>query len=361
MSQEKPESHYFKHLDGVRTIAVLMVIISHWVDRSSDSILHYGGAMGVGLFFVLSGFLITHILLNQQADFQTGTSRTRWKILTTFYIRRTLRIFPIYYLYITILVVLGIGASREIWIWLYTYAYNFLLFITNNWFSGYVEHLWSLAIEEQFYIIWPTVLLLCPRRYNYFLVTGFILIGIATKGFLYLQNPATQYSKFPICQFDAFGLGALLALIRRHQFNIPNPAWWMWLSLLGYIFSKWNIFHFHGKSFLGVIVPFYSLFSVFLVHLAANEIRGIGRFFFNHPWVIYLGKISYGLYLYHLCIPDLTRFLLAKIQVTDLPTIVMWIIYSALTLIISAISWTVIEKPVNGLKEYFTYRKPTRA
>lgn len=355
MSLAKPETQYFKHLDGVRTLAVLMVIVSHWTDRQTPSLLHYGGAMGVGLFFVLSGFLISNILLKQQVDFQSGVKGIRAKILTTFYIRRTLRIFPIYYLYITVLVVLGIGASREIWPWLYGYAYNFLLYFTNNWYSGYVEHLWSLAIEEQFYLIWPIALLACPPRYNLHLVVGFIALGLICKSAMYLQTPDSQYSKFPVCQFDAFGLGALLALIRRSEIKIPYPVLLMWLSFALYVFFKWNVLHFHGKSFLGVIFPWWSLFSMLLVHQAADGIKGISRHFFDNEFVIYLGKISYGLYLYHLFVPDFTGYVLGKIGVAEFPFPIMHLIYSLVTLGICAASWRFIEQPINGLKDRFSY------
>lgn len=355
MSLSKPERQYFKHLDGVRTLAVLMVMVSHWTDRQSPSLLHYGGAMGVGLFFVLSGFLISNILLKQQADFQSGISGIKTKILTTFYIRRTLRIFPIYYLYVSILVVLGIGSSREIWPWLYGYAYNFLLYFTNNWYSGYVEHLWSLAIEEQFYLVWPVVLLACPPRFNWYLVFGFIALGLIFKSTMYLQTPDSQYSKFPICQFDAFGLGALLALIRRSQIKIPYPTSLMWASFGLYVFFKWNILHFHGKSFLGVIFPSWSIFSMLMVYLAVDGIQGIGRYFFENKFVIYLGKISYGLYLYHLFVPDFVAFSLEKMGLHTFPFPVMHLVYSLVTLVICAISWSFIEQPINGLKDRFRY------
>jgi peptidoglycan/LPS O-acetylase OafA/YrhL len=95
---------YFPQLDGIRTLAVLMVIVSHWYRGHNFPFIYYGGAMGVSLFFVLSGFLITHILLGQQPGFLEGDGKTKKNILTTFYIRRTLRIFPIYYLYVAVLI-----------------------------------------------------------------------------------------------------------------------------------------------------------------------------------------------------------------------------------------------------------------
>lgn len=347
------KQEYFTHLDGVRAIAVLMVVVHHWIE--GDTILHYGGSMGVGLFFVLSGFLITTILLRQQVEFQTGDSSIKQKILTTFYIRRTLRIFPIYYLYVTVLVVFGIGAAREIWPWLYGYAYNFLLFFTNNWHSGYVEHLWSLAIEEQYYLIWPALLLFCPPRYNWHLVIGFIILAMGTKAILYLREPASQYSKFPVCQFDGFGIGSALALLWREKRTIPLAGLWFALFWGLSFFMKMEWLHFYGKSFLGQVFPLYYIGCGMLIYLAAKGIKGPAAHFFNFPFVNYLGKISYGIYLYHLFVPDLIKYLLFRIGMGPLPYFIMWLIYALVTLAICAISWNWIEQPMNRLKKRFTY------
>jgi peptidoglycan/LPS O-acetylase OafA/YrhL len=346
---------YFPQLDGIRTLAVLMVIISHWYRGSSTPILYYGGAMGVSLFFVLSGFLITHILLGQQERFLEGGKEIKTAILKTFYIRRTLRIFPIYYLYVTTLLLLGTGQTREIWAWLLTYTYNFQLFLTNNWHSGYVEHLWSLAIEEQYYLVWPALLLFCPPRYHYHLVIGFILLALGTKAVLYLQNPASQYSKFPVSQFDGFGLGSLLALLRRRGVEIPYAGWGFVLFWSISFFLKWSRFHVHGMSFLGQVFPFYFIGCALLIYMAARGMSGLPGFLLSNPVSLYLGKVSYGLYLYHLFIPNLCRWILRKTEIGLFSEPVMWVLFSILTLAITSLSWYLIEQPVNRLKDHFQY------
>lgn len=352
----KPKT-YLPHLDGIRAIAVLMVVVSHWYE--GPSLLHYGGAMGVGLFFVLSGYLITGILLDQQNDFQSDIPGVKKKILTTFYIRRTLRIFPVYYLYITILVVLGIGSSREIWPWLYGYGYNFLLFFTNNWYSGYVEHLWSLAIEEQYYLIWPALLLFCPPRWNGWMIFGFIALAVVVKSFLYLQAPASQYSKFPVSQFDGFGLGSALALWQRKGKQVPF-AFWGFVIFWGLsFFMKSEYLHFHGKSFLGQTFPFYFIGCTFLIHMASKGITGPFRWFFDGSFVNYLGRISYGIYLYHLFVPDFLRFCLRNHSLAE-PEANSWLYWMGnglATLAISSLSWFFLEKPINRFKDYFRYSK----
>jgi peptidoglycan/LPS O-acetylase OafA/YrhL len=350
----KARADYYPDLDGVRTLAVLMVVVHHWY--RGESIVHHGGAMGVGLFFVLSGFLITNILFNQKDAFLSGKSREKINILKTFYIRRTLRIFPIYYLYITVLVALGIGQSREIWPWLYGYAYNFLLYLTDNWHSGYVEHLWSLAIEEQYYLIWPALLLLWPSRRIWWLILGFIGLAMAFRAVMYLHHPASQFSKFPICQFDGFGIGSALSVWMRQGKRI-RAGWFLWIFFWVLSFAtKWERIHFHGLSFIGQVVPLYYIGCAFLIYEATMGTRGIAALFFRNPAVLYLGKVSYGLYLYHLFVPDLVIHLIFQFGIPFPPYWLLWVIYCGVTLLITTISWFLIEKPINGLKDRFTYK-----
>jgi peptidoglycan/LPS O-acetylase OafA/YrhL len=351
-----PGSSYFPQLDGIRTLAVLMVIVSHWYRGDNYPWLHYGGAMGVGLFFVLSGFLITHILLQQHEAFSEGSNKVKSRILKTFYIRRTLRIFPIYYLYVGMLLLLGTGQAREVWAWLLSYTYNIQLFLTGTWHSGFVEHLWSLAIEEQYYLIWPALLLFCPKRYHFHLVLGFILLAIITKAILYLHNPASQFSKFPLSQFDGFGLGSLLALAWRRGWNIPFAFMGLILCWGLSFFLKWDRFHVYGMSFAGQVFPVFFTGCAFLIYLAAKNTKGLMEIIFANPISVYLGKISYGLYLYHLCIPSLSRWFLKKTGIGLFPEPAMWVIYAGLTLALTSLSWYLLEAPVNRLKDRFSYK-----
>jgi peptidoglycan/LPS O-acetylase OafA/YrhL len=332
-----------------------MVVFHHWYREPSN--LHLSGAMGVGMFFVLSGFLITNILLRQQNEFQTGLPGIRSRILKTFYIRRTLRIFPIYYLYILGLLVFGIGQSREIWPWLVSYAYNLLLFIFNEWHSGYIEHLWSLAIEEQYYLIWPILLLACPPRYNHWLVLGFIFVGMASKTLLYMNNPASQFSKFPFCQFDGFGIGSALALAWQRNIRIRFAAPIMWgLWIFGVSISL-KYFHFKGLSLIGQVVPFYFIGCALFIYQAARGIQGPLAWFFDNKFVQYLGKISYGIYLYHLMVPDLIYWFFAKAQIEPPGVWLNYLLSSVVTLGICSLSWYAIEQPINRLKDRFAYKE----
>jgi peptidoglycan/LPS O-acetylase OafA/YrhL len=357
---------YYKHLDGVRAFAVLLVVVHHWTEGEMPfqlfgetfrlgSLIHLGGTMGVTLFFVLSGFLITNILMGQQEAFQTGDATIKKQILKTFYIRRTLRIFPIYYLYVSVLLIFGLGQVREVWVWLVTYSYHLHLFFSNQWLLGYIDHLWSLGMEEHYYLIWPSLLLFTPRKYNLHLILVFIGIGILTRGYFYLQHPEGQFAKFTTSAFDAFGIGSLLAFAYRNGFKVPGSWWLYWAGFLAWIMLRSPWLHFYGKSFLTVIIPAYSIGCAFLVAMAVNGVKGVSKPFFENSLVVYLGKMSYGIYLYHLFVPDFCVWIGRQLQFNIGKEWYWMPVWAFVCYAICSLSWRWIEQPVNTLKNRFEY------
>ncbi len=154
---------YIPQFDSLRAIAVLLVIVHHWVPE--NSILNYtpNGPLGVNIFFVLSGFLITGILLKSKKQVETH-GLARKTVFRNFYIRRTLRIFPIYYLLLIVLWYLKDPSIQKDGVYYFTYTSNFL-FYSEQFFPGRLAHLWPLAVEEQFYIIWPFLIIFTLRKY----------------------------------------------------------------------------------------------------------------------------------------------------------------------------------------------------
>ena len=160
-----PLSGHLPGLDGVRGLAILMVMAVHFVgdatphnlaERVAVKLGNYG-VLGVDLFFVLSGFLITGLLLDAKGDPH---------YFRNFYARRTLRIFPLYYAVLALLLLvlprvialpLALDESRMHQAWLWTYTANFFIAAKASWALPYVSHFWSLAIEEHFYLVWPLV------------------------------------------------------------------------------------------------------------------------------------------------------------------------------------------------------------
>src|SRR4051812_126623 len=166
---------HMPQLDGLRALAVTAVLVHHLLDPLPGLATHFPwGLVGVRLFFVLSGFLITGLLI-QAVQTQRG-SHDPAHVLKQFYIRRALRIFPIYYLVLAIAWLVGSADVHEQLPWLATYTYN--VWIAHlGWFTKYFAHFWSLCVEEQFYLVWPWLLVFAPRRRAYVYASAMVLAG----------------------------------------------------------------------------------------------------------------------------------------------------------------------------------------
>lgn len=216
-------------LDGLRGIAILLVLLFHFFSLDpakastvvvvADRYLRLGWA-GVNLFFVLSGFLITGILLDSKA----GPHYFR-----NFYARRVLRIFPLYYGYLFAALTLGrvfsyygsatlrLEALHQVWLWTYT---SNLFEALRRQDLQFFRHFWSLAVEEQFYLFWPLVVFLLPRRALAWFSVGGVLTGVSARIFLKLASgdgfAGLQLFMTP-CHVDALSLGALAAIALRTE------------------------------------------------------------------------------------------------------------------------------------------------
>ena len=154
---------YFPQLDALRAVAVLGVMLHHYWPEAEKALGLSTGFLGVQLFFVLSGFLITGILLRARDRVQLGQSSTAHGI-GQFYVRRVLRIFPLFYAMLAIAWLAGLPEVRDSLPWHLMYASNVYMVRIQDW-HGSVSHLWSLAVEEQFYLVWPFVIFFMPRRW----------------------------------------------------------------------------------------------------------------------------------------------------------------------------------------------------
>ena len=357
------KSNYLPQLDGLRTIAVSLVMFGHYT-MINNHLMNYDKMVaysGVDLFFVLSGFLITSILIKNRNIINNSKSH----ILRQFYIRRFLRIFPLYYFIILIgLVFIIPNVRQDLW-WLLTYTSNILVAITNG-NGGNYTHLWSLSVEEQFYIFFPMLFLIIPKTYIKNLFITLIVIGLVSRIIVYLYFQASTnntwftYSLTPCC-LDSFGLGSLLAYFtiynRKHLVIFLKKFKWfftvpliigiiMFLSTVHWIITLNNIFF---RFFI-------SLFCFWVIGMASNSIfTGFWSKFLENKIIVYLGKISYGLYVYHYFM----FFLFAKfhiIQSNSIKSILITsLLYTITTIIISSISFRFFEKPINNLKERFEY------
>ena len=356
---------YIPQFDSMRAIAVLLVIIHHWI--SEESILNFlsNGRIGVNVFFVLSGFLITGILLKSKLQAETsGISKAI--VFKNFYIRRTLRIFPIYYLLLIILWILRESELRQNAVYYFTYTSN-LLNYSEQLFPGRLAHLWSLAVEEQFYLLWPWLMILVRRRYLPYLISLFIVIGISSN-YIFTEHGWWVEILTPAC-FDAFAIGAFLSHLTCFRQDIieriqPVYKWLAGLILMLFILDAFEIALLPSRTshaLLAAAIIYYCLFK------SDNKIL---NYLLNTTWLIRLGKISYGVYLYHLFVPEIWDGIIQKFASWNIdlfyneaiPEILkpswLFIQQFCFLMLICILSWKVIEKPINGLKRKFENKLP---
>ncbi|MEL6109669.1 MAG: acyltransferase [Planctomycetota bacterium] len=340
---------YMPQLDGLRAIAVAMVAYFHWVPKEY----HFGlslGYAGVQLFFVLSGFLITQILLGCRDQ-----SR-KTEALGAFYARRFLRIFPLFYLVLAIAYVIDLPPIRESIHWHVTYLSNICYFRTDS-FHGSISHFWTLAVEEQFYVLWPAVVLWLPMRWLKPFVTGVALFGLLSRfGTPYLFPASKMTSVLPICNVDSLGLGALLALTATGKMG---DAWLrpLGLALPSYVLVEasmrlgWDIEPLKWMKHVALMLAF-----TWMIHRASQGFGGaVGRVLENET-LMYLGRISYGLYLLHNFAPLVVRPLMKSVGVAPEGPL-FYVSLIASTIGAAALSWHFFEKPLNGLKSRFPYQR----
>jgi len=354
-------------LDGLRFFAVMAVVVAHnWDPSLGPSILDRVnlGGLGVGLFFVLSGFLITGILLQGRPGGPASGNRPRF--MKQFYVRRFLRIFPIYYLVLIGITILGSERS-VVMPWLFTYTTN--IYIWDHLTFLRFSHFWTLAVEEQFYLFWPLLLLFLPRRW--LLPTLILLISLAPLYRLYATYayPADAAGSFTagtltIGHLDSLGLGALLALAfqadpegvrtRSVLVRIVLPV-----GLAIYV-TVLALSH-YGVSNRPMIVldkTGAALVFCWLIGFASFGLRGIPGRILDYGPIVYLGKISYGIYIFHLLIPLIAFAWIAKhLGVSYSNTgFVNFVATSLATFAVAALSWHFFEAPINRLKRHFPYK-----
>lgn len=354
---------YYKQLDGLRAIAIIGVMIAHWLqpDMQVGFFKSIPFATGVTLFFVISGFLITKILLDFKEE-NNLSGKNHFNSIKSFYLRRSLRIFPIYYLTIFFLLLIGFDNTRELLPWLTTYTTNIYMTLHGKHIGSFT-HFWSLAVEEQFYLFWGIVVLFIPKIHLKNTIIFTILISIF---FLYLFKFHSHYwlaSTLVICCMHPLGLGALIAYFLKYEpdkINAMNLSK-IKLILLGLILIFIVIFVFKKPDTLYTAFkdpgnPINSFIYALVVLIAVRDgFNGLMKFIVENKWMTYIGRISYGLYVYHWFMKPLYfRFINKYIEI-ETTTVGYFMLFSITCFLIASLSWFLIEKPIIGWKKYFKY------
>jgi peptidoglycan/LPS O-acetylase OafA/YrhL len=349
-----------KQIDGLRFIAFLGVFLVH-----SDITLFWWGSYGVGLFFVISGFLITRILIAYE-------DRPRRQMLMSFYARRALRIFPAYYL------VLGLAAATVgiayLWafvlyvmnwgIFFYTWVQPELADVAWDPVRMYGIHFWSLCVEEQFYLVFPLLfsfLRTGRARLSWLLVLWGASIGFRVLFAAFL--PKSAYGLIPLVCGEYLVAGALGAVVFADASDAATriraaARRWMLPAGLALVVALFAVFWPAAPSIDHVMhpPPMQTLlalgFLAIVLGLWETDNRWVLGFFGWRP-LRFLGKISYGLYLIHLFMWPLVDWLAARSAVIrELPPSALRF---GLTVLLAAAMWHLVEAPILKLKARLPY------
>ena len=339
--------HYQPRLDSIRFFAVLLVIFSHWLPTNIVvKMIPNIGNIGVSIFFVLSGYLITANLVKLR-------KYSLKKAFTIFYINRVLRIFPIYYLLLLTFLILNISFFDSSYKYYLMYLTNFLVFRTGNW-PGMFSHLWSLAVEEQFYLFWPILVLFFKEKKLDLIILFTFVISIILKltSFFFVKNQFIDL--LPFSQFDLFMFGAYLT-VKKDYLVSRTQEFSQYKLTLSLVFTSILVV-ITGDNYLikNISVGFFSTFLILVI----NFNRTIFKLFDFKPF-IFLGRISYGLYLYHNFIPLFARnlvgtekkyILFQKVLPNYNSVVYNLSIEFILLIVLSTLSWYLIEKRFLKLK-----------
>jgi peptidoglycan/LPS O-acetylase OafA/YrhL len=349
-----PELPRLETLDGVRGIAALMVIQFHlWLDGFLTGVpfptvlkgLAVIGQTGVDLFFVLSGLLITRILL---------ATRDQPAYFRNFYGRRSLRIFPLYYFALVISFFVmpwvthspWVPASQQLW-------YVFYLQNIPDTFPQFEAagplHFWSLAVEEHFYLAWPLLVWFTPQRRMGILCLATVGLAIVSRGVI--QSAGLSPFYLTPCRMDALALGGLLATMEAGFRQHPRRAMYLGWSAIPLAFVLLALWPYASGSrwwWLAVCKPtlIAGTYAAVLGCLAWSPCFP-GRAVLRSSVLTACGTISYGLYVYH-------PFLIDVVNAWKTPkTLASALVVVVASLIVSMLSYMLLERPFLRLKRYF--------
>jgi len=300
----------------------------------------------VALFFVISGYLITRMLL-------AARGRATWRTVRNFYGRRLLRLQPALLLMLAVATAFNAEHIRSTLPWHVFQLSNFLFIVRDSWDPWVTTHLWSLNVVEQFYAFWPLIILFLPLRAVWVAALLMIVAAVVYEMSSFANSDTTGIARtvFPVASFDAIGFGVIIALIEACKPNALRFAAssWVGLAALGVLLSPLVL----GREFLPFQVYEFVILLALTAIIAGASVgyEGILKWILECPPLRYLGKISYGVYIYHFLI----LYLLFQVVPGDLirdPGPMRFLIASTMTILAASVSWHFMEAPIARNKRF---------
>ncbi len=374
------DSRRIPELDGLRGLAIALVLVTHWFNGPLQVSPHNPLAWlraatnlswsGVELFFVLSGFLIGGILMD---------ARDSENYFQVFYIRRLCRILPVYFVFLMLWalcyhllgtphreVVEGYFASPLPWYSYVTFTSNFWMACSNVFGAGALGITWSLCVEEQFYLTLPLVIRFVGRRLPYILLGAAVAAPLLRIAWL-IRYPSSRLALYVLlpARMDSLLLGVLVAyLLRRRQTAIflrdhRRWVWWLWVILLGALGALTTKPFIMATPMVTVGYDCLSLFYATTLTLVLIDPRSWLGKMMRRNWLMSLGTIAYAVYLIHETVYALCMAFLRghSAELSNLGDLAVTLLALALVIGIAKISWRFFERPFVALGHTFRYRK----
>jgi peptidoglycan/LPS O-acetylase OafA/YrhL len=353
LARDHAQAGYQPQFDGLRALAVLTVMVDHFSADVPNFPLPdwiHLGATGVRLFLVLSGYFITASLRRARDRMDAG-ELSAGKTMAAFYRRRFLRIGPAYLVFAAIALLLNLGAIRHNWAWVFTGTVNWLIAWNDQWPLA-ISHLWSICVQEQFYLFWPLLILLLPRKWMLSAIIAVAFAGVAFRiGCVVFSVPIIARWVLPFGSLDSLAAGAALGWCGG-RLRASRGGWvlaWLCLSMLTVAAVLRNSDPTKLKSVL--VEPLEAGAFVILVARTATGFDGNIARFLSNAGLVFAGRISYGLYIYHILVamvfnrwlPSQMRFLIT------IPSLRL-VVFGIFTLFVAALSWRLLEQPINRLR-----------
>jgi peptidoglycan/LPS O-acetylase OafA/YrhL len=349
---------HIRALDGLRAFAILAVMFHHYGEYyllplispgSRLGVLIAAGGSGVDLFFVLSGFLITGILLD---------TRKRSDYFPRFYWRRALRIWPLYYVFLFLLLLFHGHSFRSIGFAPYALYYrNFLG--PDPASDTYVGQFWSLCVEEQFYLVWPLILLFCPKRFRMPGIVGLFLAALLLRSYLTGHGvDLFVVVRLTYCRMDDLVAGAAIAVLIRNGENQRALHRLCWIAVA--VGGASVLFLGYGSHYVTLGLTSFAIFYGGIVGLCARATGKRAVTFLGSPMLRAISTRSYAMYVFHLVPLYATYKLILHLKLFPLgaiPSLLVMLTTGMITYGLAWVSWRYLEEPILRLKDWEWYSR----
>lgn len=362
---------YIKSLDGVRAIAIILVMAFH------AGLVEFGW-MGVQLFFVLSGFLITRILWSEKKK----DTPLHYKF-KKFWVRRSLRIFPLYFGFLIFLGITYLVADFPYYYsrfipYLSTYTFNYTRTFEDWIITPLFTHLWSLSIEEQFYFFFPLVIFFTPPRFIKIFMIAVVLLSPLIRLLLGNYFTSQGHSEFVVADavywhtlshLDAFFAGGLISILSLDS-KITKPGRWLLFSVILVISAGFlnyllvgeegsyllSFGYGHGRSANYEHVWYYTvlnfMFAALVLNLVSDRTNSLIKKVLENPWMVRIGRVSYGMYIFHWAILTYVFFHFFNMENAGTRWL-LFIPYLATVYLFSELSFRLFEVKFINMKDRF--------